>query len=250
MIQSYLQNRQQIVIVNNVSSDALIVTRGVPQGSVLGPTLFLLYINDMIHHLTASKTILYADDTTILSKGKSEETMLQAMNSSLQCMENWLISNEIKLNKGKTQTIHFRTRLRDKPCLPCKKEVNDPVKFLGIYIDENLNWEKHILYTANKISKSIYLLRNLKQFVSMEVLWTCYHSLIVTHMSYGISVWGFSSSAKLIFKLQRLSVRIITGVRYTADVRHKFKENCILTLPCIYIYHTLLEVKNNVHVYT
>lgn len=242
LIFSFLHNRQQVVLFNNVYSEMTIVNIGVPQGSILGPLLFLLYINDLAKHLD-NKIILFADDTTCYSVDSDIPSLLDRMEQDINAASEWFTSNRLTLNVLKTQKMVFSLRYIS--------EIDNPrcVKFLGVTLDPKLCWDNHVIDICKKLSKSTFLIRNLQYEVSEQILMMIYYSLFQSIFSYAIITWGHSSHLKTVFKLQRRVVRIIGGLSYRACVKNYFKEKSILTVPCLYILYALLYVKSNLTTY-
>lgn len=242
LIRSYLSNRLQYTQVGVSSSDILPVNIGVPQGSILGPLLFLVYINDLPYNVN-SKCILYADDTTILSKNPIIENLLSNNDKYLDEASRWFSSNYLTLNTEKSENLLVTTKNHN--------FINPPyVKFLGIYVDPLLQWGQHVDFLCNKLRKTTYLLRSLSSMVELDVLLKTYFGLFQSTMSYGLIVWGHSPHANRVFSLQRKAIRIISGLSYSANCRDSFATLKILTLPSLYIYMSLLYVHTNFSKFT
>lgn len=244
LLNSYLSDRQQFVIHNGTKSKSQKLKHGVPQGSVLGPILFLIYINDFPRSITNNiLAILFADDTSLTLANSNIEDLLNEVSNSELNTQNWFISNKLCLNPSKTETMIFSLRNL--------LEVNNPesIKFLGVNIDPKLSWENHTIYVCNKIAKYTYLLRNLAAKVSQSTLTTAYYSLIHSSISYAILVWGHATSLANVFSAQRKAIRIIAGLKFRDDCKDQFIKLKIMTAPCIFIFQCLLYVKNNENSY-
>lgn len=240
LFKSYLCNRKQIVSVRSVRSGSLSVKYGVPQGSVLGPLLFVLMINDLPSFLTAH-TILYADDTTFLHCNIDLNTLKLSTEDTLSQAAMWFKSNGFMLNENKTQHMIFS--LRD---LPLDHSLTS-VKFLGVHIDGKLTWETHIDYICGRISRVIYLLKQLKNHVPEKYVRSAYFSFFQSVILYGILIWGNSSHVNKILLLQKKIVRILTNSHWLAHCRPLFIDYKIMTVVNLYIYTVLLYVKENHH---
>ena len=241
LIKSYLENRSQRVCVDNRWSDFKVVNCGVPQGSVLGPLLFLVYINDLPQFNYLVDHILYADDTTLSSSHGDIAVLWAESCGMLSDAKRWFTANGLKLNDGKTAQLLFS--LRD-----CGELYSDALstKFLGVYIDNKLKWDVHIDALANRLKQNIFLLRGLSGSVGSRTLKTAYFSLCHSLLSYAILAWGQGADWTRIFALQRRAVRVIAGLGYRQDCRVYFTELKILTFPSIYIYQLLVLVKENI----
>ena len=227
LISSYLSERRQCVRVEGRISDLEHLNIGVPQGSILGPLLFLIYINDLPDAVRGGRAILYADDTTVLSTGSSLESVRNIQAVSLDLTRQWLDSNRLVLNENKTVNMVFS--------LKSGIEIGT-AKFLGVHVDSRLIWADHGSALACRLASSAYLLRILSQYLSRTTLRMAYFSFFHSLMSYGLIAWGHSASRHRIFGLQRRAVRVVAGLTYRADCRESFTALRILTLPSQYIY--------------
>ena len=218
---SYLTNRKQYVFHNGVQSEVRDITCGVPQGSVLGPLLFLLYINDLPNISNKLKFFLFADDTNIYYESTDLVELETTINKEIKKLSLWLNINRLALNIGKTNFAIFRanrplyhnvTLLMNKKAIE-QKEV---VKYLGILVDEHLNWKHQTINISKKVSRGIGIVCKLSKCMNIQLLKCIYYSLVYSHLSYGIHVWGSACSTELkdLLILQKKAVRIMTGNRY------------------------------------
>jgi hypothetical protein len=198
LIKSYLLDRYQRVIIESYLirfySKWEPVTIGVPQGSILGPLLFLLYVNDLPNAISdLSNPTLYADDTSLL---------INDINTVLAKLSTWFHSNLLLLNLEKTYFLQFvtkNTRTIDLQILCKNKQILsvNTAKFLGLVIDDNLSWHSHIDLMIPKLNKASYVIRVFKPLMSLECLKIVYFSLFHSVISYGIIFWGSSTHAKI-----------------------------------------------------
>jgi hypothetical protein len=251
---SYLQGRSQCVDINGHFSDFLDLDISVLQGSTLGPILFLCYINDF-WMCTNLFSVLFADDTTGLAKGANLQNVIAFVNLELQKIANWFRSNKMQLNASKTKYIIFRTKnkhidpqacsvvyncteigLPDDPALitPIERiSFDNPeksFKLLGVLFDEFLSFKPHVDMLCSKISKSLFCLNRVKNFVNSNSLRLLYFSMIHSIITYGINIYGCANRTtleKLIVK-QKQAVRIISNATYRAHTAPLFKQQKIL----------------------
>ena len=159
--QSYLTNGKQYVEVNGASSDVLYVMCGVPQGSVLGPLLFLIFINDLPGVCKKLKFYLYADDTNIYFESDSLDFLEKTINKELRKVDKWLTTNRLALNVDKSHFVLFHSSSN----IPHRKiritEQND-VKFLGVLLDSTLSWKPHITELTKNLSQTIGIFYKLR----------------------------------------------------------------------------------------
>ena len=197
----FLNNRKYFVCVNGRSSETHISNIGVPQGSTLGPLLFLIYINDIINSSKILKFILFADDTTIMYTHKNIDELNDILTNEIINVLNWFAANKLLLNLSKTQTMLFSNK-RGNPKLKLNihdinLEEKEVVTFLGIEIDNKLLWTSHIKLICSKISKSIGILRLLRHSFPNYILKMIYMSLIYSYINYCNVVWGSAYSNHL-----------------------------------------------------
>jgi len=239
---SYLTQRKQYVKYINSSSDILTLPCGVPQGSVLGPLLFIIYTNDLPNCLNDAKVILFADDTTLYMSSNHIQQLYHTVNTELELLNDWFRSNKLSLNVGKTHYVIFKHKLAPIP-VNVDIRIGDEVlteqvvaKFLGIYIDNKLNWQAHLGHLKNKLNSSIYAMNKVKHQLNSSHLTTLYYSLVYPHIDYGITLWGSSNKSHLnkIIIMQKKSVRIIDKAKYNEHTEPIFKEYNILKLQDLY----------------
>ena len=219
--ESYLTDRKQYVFYNGISSETKSITCGVPQGSVLGPLLFLLYINDLPNISEKLSFFLFADDTNIYYESDNLQELEKTVNAELKKLCLWLNINRLALNVGKTNFVIFRAnkKLTHNVTLVMNKkaiEQKDNVKYLGVLIDQHLRWNYHITNISKKISRGVGILTKLRHFMDTDLLKTIYYCLVYSHVSYGIHAWGSAcmSESEKINVLIKKAARIMTGNQY------------------------------------
>jgi len=236
LIDSYLQDRTQAVKFRGSYSSFLKLDLGVPQGSVLGPLLYIIYVNELPEQILDGHITMYADDTTIAAKAKDFNLATAKANVLFEQAERWFSSHGLFLNAQKTHTLVMGKRAL------VWQEGNQPVKILGVQLDGSGTWSAHCHTLRKKLSSKLHLLRNLKGIVDsgtlINVYWSCFHS----DLSYCILAWGHAPSAMQIFRVQRKALRILGGLTQ-GDCRMIFVDLNILTLPCTYILQCLLHIK-------
>ena len=219
---SYLFGRHILTSINNTLSSELPMTHGVPQGSILGPTLFLLFINDMPNCLKKCSVHLYADDTVIYYSDKDPNVIETILNAELQQLQNWMCRNKLKINCTKTVSMLMGTKrmLRKHNTLNLKINNNEIsqvecFKYLGVYIDSKLKWDVHIDELCKKVGKMISFLGRVSGYVNESCLKLLYNSVIMPHFDYGDVIWHSASKTHLdtLQKLQNRAGRIILKVK-------------------------------------
>ena len=227
---SYLSNRMQFCKVNGVSSKLDDINCGVPQGSCLGPLLFLIYINDLPFSLQNSQVTMYADDTTISYSSKNIDDLNENMNRDLNCLKQWLQGNKLSLNVMKTQAMVVGSRPNLKKISDKKiespsfaigdsqVEIVEKTKYLGVQLDQHLVWDEHTTFLRAKVSRALGFLKYAKKLLPQETLSQIYRGIVEPHFRYCCSVWGSCGESKRLAlqKLQNRAARIVTNSSYDA----------------------------------
>ena len=262
LFESYLKNRVQKVKINGNLSKETKVKLGVPQGTVLGPILFSLYINDLFSLLPIddSVCVCYADDTAILVRGKTRQEVLHRAEIYISRVKAWMDQNMLTMNVQKTSYIAFTLnnrvadlspdlRVHEFLCLvgatncACVQSIaaKDSVKYLGLFIDKNLKYEAHILYIVNKIRKTIYKFYQLREFLSVKLLNMTYSALVESILSYGLVVWGgmMSSTLNPLNIVQKYIIKIIMGKNRRYSTEMLFVESGLLTVRQLFVRSVL-----------
>ena len=227
-LNSYLSNRSQQCQINGFLSSAKTIRCGVPQGSILGPLFFLLYINDLPQCLSKTKPRLFADDTSLTASGDSIAHLEYAVNSDLENLRKWLIANKLSLNVAKTEFMLIGSKQMIKSCSnwqPNVKIENKQIKqvceckTLGVKIDQHLSWKSNTENICNKITSGISALRRLKDFVDRQTLISVYNAIVRPYFDYCCEVWDVfgETQSKRLQKLQNRAARIILNVSNDTD---------------------------------
>ena len=216
-LKSYLYNRKQFVSINGKNSKINPFKYGVPQGSILGPLLFIIYINDIPNIQQATKFILYADDANIIIHGKTMHKIEMKFNILSKNLVNWVSANGLSLNVRKTNYMIFTNMRRNPDNLNLKVnampvEERSTCKFLGVLIDNKLTWKHHIAAVAKKLNQNAGILFKVKGLFPQKVMKTLYHSFIQSTLNYCTIIWGLGckSSLNSIFVAQKRAVRVIS----------------------------------------
>ena len=239
---SYLTSRTQCVRIGSHVSCRSDIEVGVPQGSVCGPLLFLLFINDFPNACRNSKFNLFADDTTITFSDVDYSNLLNMTNSDMSKVYRWSVDNRLCFNTTKTVAMLFTRRMHD-IITPARIMVDDcvinlesVVKFLGLQIDFRLNFSEHVSYIAAKISKTIGLLYRIRDCVPEYILVNLYYSLAYPYFLYCLVIYGGTCDSHLqpLITLQKRLIRLITHEEYLAHTAPLFYRTGILKLPDLY----------------
>lgn len=251
---SYLSNRCQFTVVNNVRSSVSNISTGVPQGSILGPLLFLTYINDIVESSSLLKFILFADDTNLTLSGSNLKNISLIINEELNKVAIWLQSNKLSLNINKTHYIVFAGNKQNDYSINLKisnknLERSSTIKYLGIWIDDKLSWKAHVDHIKSKLSKTTGILHKIKHLLNVETLLLLYYSIAYPYLQYCNLVWGMATTitTKPLQLLQKRIIRIITKKKSDAHTHELFKQQKILKIQDIYTLECLKYVHKCLH---
>lgn len=250
-IKSYMEERLLTVKYNNMNSTTHNVNLGVPQGSVLGPLLFMLYVNDLPNYIPNGHVTMFADDMTISVSAETVEEVQMKAEQAICDLSAWCDRNKLILNKNKTVIMNFHIR----KSLPSDFEisnikVSNESKFLGAYLDPTLSWDIHIENICKKLNKAYFGILQLRDTLDERGLLNVYYSLAYSHISLNILNWGCGRDKGRVFILQKRIIRLIFNLNFNETCRLIYKEKNILTVPCIYIYKCLIYTKCNIHVFS
>jgi hypothetical protein len=260
---SYLTGRFQKVKIGNDSSDLLPVLLGVPQGSILGPTLFTLYINDIFDiSIPNTELVCYADDTAIIVHGKTWEETYSRAESGLAVVAAWLNGNLLTLNINKTHYVAFSKTLASSPpvdrkikfhrCLsnPASSPFSSATlcscqeiarcecfKYLGLLIDQHLSFKQHISSLSARVKKLIYVMKRLRDCATQDVLRLVYLALCQSILQYGVAVWGSAGKSYLIAaeRAQRAVIKVMYKKRYRFPTDRLYSETKLLRVRQLFI---------------
>ena len=234
------------------------VTCGVPQGSILGPLLFLLYVNDLGYISEDVFCMLFADDTSLLFSDKDVNRLKCNMNIVLQEVMTWFQTNKLSVNIEKTNFMIYHSSFNKTPSTDFSLEINgtklkriDSYKFFGIWFDERMNWKCHVLYISKKISKSMGILKKVRRNFGKNILIQLDYILVYPYMLYCHITWAttYISTLDKSIKLQKRIIRVITFSAFNSHTDVLFEKYKILKFFSLDKYLTgifMYKVKNNI----
>ena len=259
---SYLEGRTQTTQIGSFISKRKNISCGVPQGSVLGPLLFLIYVNDIQESSDKLKFFLFADDTNAVYADKNLKSLESTVNQELCKLFDWLTANKLTLNIKKTNFVIFRPAQRKLTYHPkimifdndqnknVALECKEFVRYLGIIIDNNLSWKHHIDHVAIKMSRTVGLICKLRHFLPRNTLLTIYRSLVAPYLTYGLTAWGqaYKSHLEKLLKLQKRALRFIYFSERNQHAIPLFTDAGVLPLKFLYYEHLanlMFEIRHN-----
>lgn len=233
LFRSYLGGREQLVFWRSDLSTSRKMKIGVPQGSILGPILFIIYINDLPSNVPLTHVTLYADDTTILLKNSNRLELEEDARISSTKLEQWFNCNHFLNNNSKLQSVILASKhIRDGSPIQL-------VKFLGLTIDGRLRWNCHIEKLCRRLSVSLYTIRRMTSISTHQAALMTYYAGFHSAASYGILLWGASPESRDVLIMQKRAVRILCGLKQHESARDAFKNKRILTIPSVFINESL-----------
>lgn len=251
MLQSYLSNRYQVVKLADVTSKPKLITCGVPQGSILGPLLFLIYINNISELNLIGDITLYADDTCLFYFGDDIQAVTKQAQTDLNTLNTWFLHNLLTINVSKTNYMIFKAKNKIITNLTPLYINNEPIhkvdseKYLGLTLDSNLTWKPHINKIRSKLSSLLGVLRNNIHCYPKSIRYLIYNSFIKSHLIYLIEVWGSAAKTNLL-KLQRTQnklVKLLFHLNYLTPTTTVYNKTKLMTLTQMYNYNTCILVR-------
>jgi len=243
---SYLSDRKQTTLYSGIYSDFEIITCGVPQGSVLGPLLFLIYINDIQYAVSNAKVKLFADDTNLFLHGKSLNELENTANNTLNQLTHWMAVNKLSINIDKTCYSIFGPK--NKITKEIKLLVNNIriknvnySKYLGVIIDNKLTWQYHIDYVYNKLLKFTSIFYKIRDQVNTDVLRMIYFAFVHPHILYSIEIYGntYQTYLSKLLILNNKLLRILQNQSIRTPVGNLYRTFNTLPIPLMHEYRIL-----------
>ncbi len=255
--ESYLSDRHQITEIPHSSNNSLkfikskstTINSGVPQGSILGPILFLIYINDISNIIPEQNLFQFADDTTLFTRSSNCERLETESFVNVNLLAQYFSQNQLKLNASKTGYLCIQTRQKKDSVLNKLPELfigddqlerQETADFLGVRLDDTLSWDEQVKKIEAKLAKGLFALRLVSKFGNCNLNKMVYFSLIESHITYSLVLWGsIKSHLNKVFIWQKKSVRAMLGLHSQAHCRDAFKQLKILTVPSLFIYESI-----------
>lgn len=261
IIKNYLKDRQQYVRINNKLSNSLITKTAVPQGTVLGPILFLIYINSLFKINSEIKIVSYADDTVLLFHGDNWESTVQKASIGLSTVRMWLDKNLLTLNYQKTKFIGFsissancnninNVTLHSNSCMlnelqncACDRNINavKEIKYLGVIVDQHLRWKSHIELISKKIRTLIPIFYQLRNILHQKQLISVYKALAESIIRYAITCWGglYDNVLNMLQVTQNYIIKVMLKKPKMYSTQRLYDEKMLLNIRLIYVLQSI-----------
>ena len=225
-MKNYMSCRKQITIANGHNSSQKTVTYGTAQGSILGPLIFILYVNDIFKSLDQDNSVfMFADDTLLISKAETIEEVTAKAEQNLRKMSNWCQANKLSINYGKTKFMTMHTKIPNEPELNLEQSKISTVhqyEYLGMILDDKLSMNKYLDVIWKKTNSKIGILAKIRRFISKKTAIRIYKSMIRPHLDY-IDYVIDSGSADGIQKLDNLQRKAIRRIEYSLAPENRKK---------------------------
>ena len=237
LFKSYLSDRVQYVNIDNCNSKTRPIRYGVPQGSVLGPLFFLLFINDLPKCCPSGKVRIFADDTNVFFHCNNINELIEIGQRIMNQLHTWFSANKLTLNTDKSTFTIFKSKRKIINNLPEHLEFSDYkikrtsfVKYLGVIIDENLTWDLHINEICTKLKSLFHVFYNIRDYLSIDNIKTIYYTLIYSRIKYGITLYGQAGTKRLnrVQTLQNQLLKVLLGKKYRFPTDNLHRELNIL----------------------
>ena len=253
---SYLNGRQQYVSIHNKNSTKMDIKYGVPQGSILGPLLFIIYINDFVFSSELLQKVIFADDTNLFFSHSDPHTLQSYLNDELDKINIWFKCNKLSLNIDKTNFIAFKSNNKPSQIDSLSLKINNKnlckvqsTKFLGVLIDDQLNFKKHIEHLVVKLSKYAGLFFKIRHYLPLPALLSLYKTLVEPHLSYCNVIWNNTCPTHLtkLISLQKKIIRALTWSNYTASSSPIFHQLGLLKVTELNYFHNACLMFHVIH---
>lgn len=250
LFQSFLKDRSFYVKIGNKHSEDFLMDMGTPQGSVLGPLIFTIFINDLSFFVKSAKLFLYCDDTTAVVSDPDLENLKCKTLACLNEISGWCKANNLMLNNLKTNVVEIYNKYKNPNHLVIDFEGHTLASssfsnFLGVTIDNNLDWAEHIEGVCKRLNKSAFMIKQLGNSLGVRELKNVYYSAVHSVISYNIILWGGARDVERVFVIQKRIIRLIFSIPYRQSCRELFKSQRILTVTSIFILKVLTFTYRN-----
>lgn len=252
MFTSYLSNRKQVVKIVNFTSSIKNVTYGIPQGSIIGPLMFLIYINNIASIGLTGHLTLYADDTCLFYFDKDISDIINDAQRDLDILNEWLKYNLLTVNTSKTSFMIFCNKNKQIPEFTPLTINNDKLKqshlekYLGLWIDDKLTWKPHIEHVKSKLTSLLGALRKVTKCIPRKVRYVIYNSLVKSHLEYLVEIWGTGADTNInpLQRTQNKIIKVLFCYPYLFPTNELYNKTKLFNLKQLYIYKTCILIKN------